>query len=330
MRVVEDAVDPLLAGAANRSPARPPAISCVLLADDVLLPAGTLDRMRAAFARMPSLGAALPAVPGAAGGELATDVQYADLTELRALRGAARRRARARRRADRRRRDARDRPARARRSTPSEASIPRTVRRAAASPTSCCDCARPGTPSCAARTPWSTASHRISRTVPPPRSTRAPRCRPSISPRSCAASIPPSASRSMPTSPRRRRRNASVAIAVAVRDEAELDAAAAFLGAAAAAFDARSPVRVHLVLDGAIAPARAAARIRPVLASSGSPLKRASRSASSARRPHGVARGVGARRARRRRRRTRTRRRSTVLRVGRRRRNCARCWNAAR
>ena len=62
---------------------------------------------------------------------------------------------------------------------------------------------------------------------------------------------------------------ASHAIAVPVANAAELERAAAFLTAAATAFDANAPVRLHVVLDGDVAPADAVARIRPALAASG-------------------------------------------------------------
>lgn len=92
-QIIEDAADPLLAHAVNRALGAATGELIAFIADDVLLPAGTLDRLRAAFDRIPALGAAFPAIPGAPGGEGVLDVQYADLAALRALaddRGVAR------------------------------------------------------------------------------------------------------------------------------------------------------------------------------------------------------------------------------------------------
>jgi hypothetical protein len=65
---------------------------------------------------------------------------------------------------------------------------------------------------------------------------------------------------------------ASHAIAVPVASVAELERASVFIASAARAFDASSPVRLHVVLDGDVAPADVVARIRPMLAASGKPM----------------------------------------------------------
>ncbi len=271
LRVVEDAVDPLLAGAVNRLAGSAPGDLVMLLADDVLLPPGTLDRLRAAFARMPSLGAALPAVPGAAGGEAASDVQYAELAELRAL---------AERRAVERARDA----------EPIDVAVTPAIllarealdavggidpahgptRRGIADLVLRLRAAGYGVVRCD-----DALVHRFSAEVShsPAAAVDARTPVPSADPAAIARGFDPArrvpfdpASGSAPAAA------ATVAVAVAVRDAAELDAAAAFLGAAAAAFDATAPVRIHLLLDGDVSPAEAAARVRPVLAARGIPL----------------------------------------------------------
>jgi hypothetical protein len=81
-RIELDDADPLLSDATNRALADGPGLT-FLLGDDVLVTSETLDRLRAAFDRIPGLGAALPAVPAAAGGEGIHDVTYADLQQMR-------------------------------------------------------------------------------------------------------------------------------------------------------------------------------------------------------------------------------------------------------
>ena len=83
--VATDEADPLLCDAANRAIGATSRELIVLIADDVLLPAGALERLRDAFERLPALGAAFPAVAGARGGEGVHDVSYGDLAQLRTL-----------------------------------------------------------------------------------------------------------------------------------------------------------------------------------------------------------------------------------------------------
>ncbi|HEX3551445.1 MAG TPA: hypothetical protein VHT53_13760, partial [Candidatus Elarobacter sp.] len=272
LRIVEDAVDPLLAGATNRVAGAAGGDIVVLLADDVLLPTGTLERLRAAFERIPSLGAALPAVPGAPGGEGVSDVQYGELPELRAL---------AQRRAVERARDAEPIDvavtpaiALAREALhavggidpahgPTRRGIVDLVQRLRAAGYGVVRCDDALVHRFAAEISHNPAAAIDARTPVP-----------AADPAAIARGFDPArrvpfdvaAAAAAPAV------HTSVAIALAVRDAAELERASAFLAAAAAAFDARSPVRVHLVLDGAVTPADAAARVRPVLAASGKPL----------------------------------------------------------
>ena len=152
---------------------------------------------------------------------------------------------------------------------PSAGSTPRTGRRRPASPTSCCACATAGygvvrcddalahrfdaslshNPAAAAGARQTVAAPdaaALARGFDPAR--RVPFVRLAAVPRTIVASH---------------------AIAVPVANAAELERAAAFLAAAATAFDANAPVRLHVVLDGDVAPADAVARIRPALAASG-------------------------------------------------------------
>jgi hypothetical protein len=85
--VVLDGGDPLLTDGANRALGGGDGL-IFLLADDVLIPPGTLDRLRSAFMRIPALGAAVPSVPESAAtvaGEAVVDVGYADLAHMQAL-----------------------------------------------------------------------------------------------------------------------------------------------------------------------------------------------------------------------------------------------------
>ncbi|HEY4442532.1 MAG TPA: hypothetical protein VGN14_18905, partial [Candidatus Elarobacter sp.] len=67
VRVELDPADPLMSAALNRALGAASTDLVVLVADDLLLAAGAFDRVRAAFDRVPTLGAAFAAVPGAAG-----------------------------------------------------------------------------------------------------------------------------------------------------------------------------------------------------------------------------------------------------------------------
>ena len=268
VRIAADDADPLLADGANRAIAASARELVVLIADDVLLPAGALDRLRDAFARLPSLGAAFPAVAGASGGEGVHDVAYADLAQLRAL-------------AERRANVLRDRlepldvavtpaVAVAREAfdavggidpalgpTPlGVADLVLRLRTAGYGVVRCEDALAHRFDASLSQNPAAAAGARqtvaapdravLARGFDPAR--RVPFVRFAVVPRTVVASH---------------------AVAVPVADAAELERAAAFLTMAAAVFDANAPVRLHVVLDGDIAPADAVARIRPALAASG-------------------------------------------------------------
>jgi hypothetical protein len=268
LQVAVDESDPLLSDAANRAFAASRRELVVLIADDVLLPAGALDRLRDAFARVPSLGAAFPAVAGARGGEGVHDVAYGDLTQLGAL-------------AERRAiglsgrlepidiavtpavavaREAFDAvggidPAYG----PTRQGIADLVLRLRAAGygvVRCDDALAHRFDASLSHNPAAAAGERQTVTAPEPAAIargfdparRVPFVRLTVVPRPTAVSH---------------------AIAVAVANAAELERAAIFLAAAAKAFDARTPVRLHVLLDGDVAPADAVARIRPALAAGG-------------------------------------------------------------
>jgi GT2 family glycosyltransferase len=276
VRLETDAVDPLLAAALNRAIGAARGELIVVLGDDVLLPHGTLDRMRDAFVRVPSLGAAFPAVPGAPGGENALDAQYADVNAMRAL---------AEQRAQQRARelepvDLAVTPAFAVAREAFEAvggidpgygptrrgiaDLVLRLRAAGYGVVRCDDALVHRFDPALSRNPAATADLR--QPVP------------AADPAAVARGFDPA--RRVPfvaAGPARPAPGATAggfdapvhAIALPVADTAELERAAVFLAAAARVFDARSPVRVHLLLEGALSPAEAVARVRPVLAASG-------------------------------------------------------------
>ncbi len=281
IRLETDAVDPLLAGAVNRVAGAASRELVVLIADDVLFPSGALDRIRAAFVRIPALGAAFPAVPGAAGGEGVLDATYADVAQLRTL---------AERRAHERARDAEPidvalTPALAVTRDalqavggidpafgPTRRGIADLVQRLRAAGYTVVRCddalvhrfdaavSRNAAAAADAQQPVPLADHAaIVRGFDPARRV----------PFVPAAHAPNDPRRATTPGEGAHPDEAHVAIAVAVANDAELQRAVRFLGAAARAFDASAPVRVHLLLDGAVAPPEVAARVRPVLAASG-------------------------------------------------------------
>ena len=84
VQLLDDDADPFLTGAANRAfdAARTPLVA--LIADDVLLARGALPALRAAFAALPTLGAAFPRVSGASGDDASRE-DYADITAFEKL-----------------------------------------------------------------------------------------------------------------------------------------------------------------------------------------------------------------------------------------------------
>jgi hypothetical protein len=272
LRVELDPADPLLVDAANRALSAARHELVALVADDVLLPGAALDRLRAAFARIPTLGAAFPAVAGAATGEGAFDLNYADIAELREV-------------AARRERE------RARECEPIDiaaapafvvsraaldavggidpalgptglgiADLATRLRAAGYGVVRCDDALAHRFDPAVSRNPAAAASAQqpapvadaaaISGGFDPARRVAFARGTPA------AAAAPP-----------------SHVVAVPVADAAELERAASFLAAAARAFDVNSPVRVDVLLDGAVAPAEVAARLRTILAATGKPME---------------------------------------------------------
>ncbi len=246
----------------------------MLVADDVLLTPGAVERLRAAFARVPGLGAAFPAVACAPGGEGARDAAYTDLALMRAL---------AERRAHQRARESEpiDGPARrssrwrARRCGRWAGSTRPTARPGAASPTWSLRLRAAGYAVVRCDDAF---AHRFALEASHNPAALADRHDGGLAAPTLAAAIG-ARLRSRRASAVRRAAPAAApavlagtAIALAVGGAEELERAAVFLAAAARAFDAAAPVRVHLLLDGSVEPAAVAARVRPVLAAGGRPL----------------------------------------------------------
>ena len=271
LRIVDDAFDPVLADAVNRAAGAARGELVVIVADDVLLSRGALDRVRDAFARLPVLGAAFPAVPGAGGGEGVVDVEYGDIAQLHAL-------------AEQRALE------RARELEPIDVAVSPVlaVTREAFAAVGGIDPAHGPTARGIADLVTRLRSagyavvrcddalvHRFDAALSHNPAAAADRHQPvaAADPAAIARGFDPA--RRVPfvrESAAARGVFAALAIAIPVAGPAELERAAAFLAAAAAAFDAASPVRVHLLLDGTVTPAEAAARVRPVLAASGKPM----------------------------------------------------------
>lgn len=276
LRVTTDAGDPLLCNGVNRALGAAQGELVVLLSDDVLLPGGTLDRLRETFDRVPSLGAAFPAVPGAAGGEGVSDLHYADLTALQAV-------------ADRRRNE------RARRFEPVDVAVTPmfvvtrdalhavggidpelgptrrgiaelvTRLRAAGYAVVRCDDAL--------------AHHFDPAQSHNPAAVAGAQQLVAADPLRIAAGFDPATRvpfEDAPGPPMRALRDDGArahAVALPVAGVAELELAITFLTAAAGAFGADDPIRLHVLLDGDVSPADAVARVRPVLAATGRPLE---------------------------------------------------------
>ena len=272
LRVEHDPADPLLTGGANRALGASSRELVVLVADDVLLPDGALDRLRDAFARVPALGAAFPAVPGAPGGEGVLDVSYADLAQLRTV-------------AKRRQTDA------ARRLEPIDVAVTPAVAvaREALDAVGGIDPAYGPTPRGIADLVLRLRAagyavvrcddalvHRFDPAAShnPAAVAGAQQALVPLDPAALARGFDPA--RRVPFAPAgsgaARSASASHALAIPIADAAELERAAIVLSAAARAFDAAAPVRVHLLLDGELVPADAVARVRPILAAGGRPM----------------------------------------------------------
>ena len=275
VRVATDESDPLLCESANRAMGEASRELIVLIADDILLPAGALDRLREAFARVPSLGAAFPAVAGAPGGEGVHDVNYADLARLRTL---------AEHRAS----------VFSERLEPIDVAVTPAVavtrealnavggidpahgptckgiadlvlrlRAAGYGVVRCDDALAHRFDPAQSHNPAAAASA-LQTAVPPDASALARGFDPARRVPFVRAAPPPRSVREAHGGS-----VASHAIAVPVAGVAELERAVHFIAFAARAFDAGAPVRLHVLLDGDVAPADVVTRIRPVLAASG-------------------------------------------------------------
>jgi len=272
-RVATEAGDPLLGAELNRALGVAERELVIVVADDVLVQPGTFDRLRDAFAHVPALGAAFPAVPGASGGEGVTDVQYTDLAQLQSL-------------AERRGVE------RARRIEPIDSAVTPVfvVSRDALDAVGGIDPAlgptRRGIAELIAKLRAAGYSvvrcddalvHRFDPAVSHSAAAVAglQQSVGAADPAKIAAGFDPATRVPFGDGPPQSARASNGAhermhaIAVPVGTVPELEHAAAFLGAAAAAFGAGDPVRVHLLLDGDVAPADVVARVRPVLAASG-------------------------------------------------------------
>jgi GT2 family glycosyltransferase len=279
LRVEADGADPLLTGALNRALGAARGELIFVVADDVLLPPATLRRLRDAFDRIPCLGAAFPCVPGAPLGEGVLDVAYADLKEMRAL---------AERRENERAREAEPLDAAG---TPAFAiarealyavggidpaygptrrgiaDLVVRLRRAGYAVVRCDDTLAHRFDASASRSALALADAHDPVPVMPA---------PEILARGLSH-----AERVPFTSPAEARTSGTAAhdtaalcvVALPVGDARELERASAIVASAARAFDAAAPVRVHVLLDGAISPAEAAAALRRVLAASGRALE---------------------------------------------------------
>ncbi len=273
MRVELDAADPLLTGAVNRALGTARGELIYLLADDVLLPPNTLQRLAAAFARLPGLGAAFPTVPGAVLAEGALDVEYTDLKAMRAL--AERREAQRSREAEPI--DAGGTPAvaLAREALLAVGGIDPAygptcrgiadlivrIRRAGYAVVRCEDTLAHRFDPGASRNPLALADRHDS---PPP---------PPAAELLARGFVPEERIPFAPAADGPQPRSAiACVLALPVADDDELARAAASLAAAAAAFGADDPVRVAVLLDGTVSPGEAAAALRAVLAGARKPL----------------------------------------------------------
>jgi hypothetical protein len=270
VRIELDDADPLLADGVNRALADGPGL-VFLISDDVLVTTGTLDRLRAAFTRIPALGAALPAVPAAAGGEGVHAVSYTDLAEMRLL-------------ADRRERDlARDCVPIDLAVTPAIAiarealdavggidpafgptqrgiaDLVARIRAAGYTVVRCDDTLVHRFDEAASHNAAAAANAQQPLVAAPDRATLAQGFDPA---RRVPFERPAHASAT----------TISQGIVVPIGDAAELERALPYLASAAAAFSVDDPVRVYVVLDGELPNAAATARIRAVLVAGGRPL----------------------------------------------------------
>jgi hypothetical protein len=270
VRTEADPADPLLTAALNRALGAAVGDVVFVIADDVLLSNGTLERLRSAFDRVPALGAAFPSVPGAAGGEGVLDANYADLAQMRSI-AETRGRTRAH---EVEPIDLGVTPAFAvardaliavggidpaygptRRGI---ADLTFRLRAAGYGVVRCEDALVHRFNSAQSRNPAAFIDDVQPAPGAPAPAAIARGFDPTARVRFSAAADAPEANTVV-----------SHVIAVPIASSEELDRAVEFVAAAATVFDARAPIRVYLALDGAVRGSEAAARLRPVLTARG-------------------------------------------------------------
>jgi len=273
VRVELDEVDPLLTAGANRAIAAARNELIVVLADDLVVAPGWLDAIRAAFARVPLLGAALPCVPGAPGEEGLHDIAYADLSTMRTF---AQRRAVACAREAQPIDDAGT-PAIAvareafeqvggidPRLGPTRRGIAELVLRLRCAGYEVVRCDDAFAHRLDAAQSGNAAAASLNAPGAPDAAARAAAIAAGFDP---ARRVP-----FVPLRVARERVTRTTVVVLPVADAVELERAAAFLSAAAAQFDAGAAIRLDVVLDGPIATSDVVARIRAILAECGRPL----------------------------------------------------------
>lgn len=272
LRVELDDGDPILTRGANHAIAAASGEIVVLIADDVIVPPGALDRLRDAFVRRPDLGAAFPSVAGAAGPEAAVDATYADVAQMRVL--AARREQLYAREAEPIDVACTPAVAVAREAFnavggidptygPTRAGIAGLVTRLRAAGYAVVRCG-------------DTLAHRFDAAISRNPAAVADATQPVPVADSAAAARGFDPQTRVPFEPVAVPTPAATlshVVALPIAGPAELERAAAFLAVAAATFDASAPVRLDVLLDGVVGASEAAARVRPVLAGSGRPME---------------------------------------------------------
>lgn len=269
---LDDPVDPLLTGGANRALGAVTTPLVALAADDVLLSRNALTALRRAFAEIPVLGAASPMVTGAPGQESA----YEDYSDIAAFEKLAARRANER---------AREREPIDDASTPALV-IARNALQAVGGIDPVLGPTRQGIADLVLRLRAAgyavvrcedAFAHRFN----PEQSHNAA----AYTDRAANAWSPDVASvvatgfdpaRAVPFEVAETEvsttTDARVAVALPVASATELERVATIVAAAALVYGVDAPVRLHVLLDGEIDPAAAAARLRPVLIESGRPM----------------------------------------------------------
>ena len=267
--ISDDPADPLLTGAANCALGQVSTPLVALVADDVLLSRNTLAALRRAFAEIPVLGAASPIVTGAAGQESA----YEDYPDIAAFEKLAERRGKERAR-EREPIDDASTPALliARDALqavggidpmlgPTRRGIADLVLRLRAAGYAVVRCE-----DAFAHRFKAEQSHNVAAYVDRSANVWTVDLAATIDAGFDPARVVPFATAD---AEERAGTEARVAVALPVASASELERAATIVAAASRVYDVRAPLRLHVLLDGVIEPAAAAARLRPVLAESG-------------------------------------------------------------